>query len=310
MARQYDLNLLYTLQALLEESSVSGAARRLRLSSATVSRTLARIRTTFRDPILVPSGRKMVLTPRALELQPFLQDVLATTRSMAQQQALPELATMAPSLTIRAADAVMAIFAAPILNALRRDCPGCHLRFAPEADGDETEALRKGEVDLYIGATRELQAEIRRQTLFSTRVVGLARSDHPVFDAPITPKTLTQYDHIAVSRRGRRQGPIDVVLEEQFGLLRNVALVVPTYFSALDGLPYSDMILSLPDIFISRQRPIDKQFRAFVFPFELEPVTIFHAWHPRYEADPLRRWLRQTVGEVIRGYVFEDGQAS
>lgn len=39
-----DLNLLLTLEALLEEGSVAGAARRLSLSPSAMSRALARLR--------------------------------------------------------------------------------------------------------------------------------------------------------------------------------------------------------------------------------------------------------------------------
>src|SRR3546814_12791577 len=64
-----DLNLLVTLDVLLAEGSVAGAARRLRLSPSAMSRALARLRETTGDPLLVRAGRGLVPTPRALELR-------------------------------------------------------------------------------------------------------------------------------------------------------------------------------------------------------------------------------------------------
>ena len=64
-----DLNLLTALDALLDEGSVLGAARRMNLSAPAMSRTLGRIRQAFGDEILVRAGRRMVPTPRALELR-------------------------------------------------------------------------------------------------------------------------------------------------------------------------------------------------------------------------------------------------
>ncbi|RZL30801.1 MAG: LysR family transcriptional regulator, partial [Rubrivivax sp.] len=52
-----DLNLLLTLDALLAEGSVAGAARRLRLSPSAMSRSLARLRAATGDPLLVRAGR-------------------------------------------------------------------------------------------------------------------------------------------------------------------------------------------------------------------------------------------------------------
>src|SRR5664279_1279565 len=68
MARP-DLNLLFTLDVLLAEGSVAGAARRLRLSPSAMSRALARLREATGDPLLVRAGRGMVPSPRALELR-------------------------------------------------------------------------------------------------------------------------------------------------------------------------------------------------------------------------------------------------
>lgn len=58
-----DLNLLVALDTLLAEGSVTGAARRLGLSSSAMSRTLTRLRSVTGDPLLVRAGRGLVPTP-------------------------------------------------------------------------------------------------------------------------------------------------------------------------------------------------------------------------------------------------------
>src|SRR6185369_3319673 len=81
-----DLNLLITLDVLLAEGSVAGAARRLRLSPSAMSRALARLRETTGDPLLVRAGRGLVPTPRALELREqasrLVQDAQAMLRPL------------------------------------------------------------------------------------------------------------------------------------------------------------------------------------------------------------------------------------
>ncbi|WP_346344502.1 LysR family transcriptional regulator [Gluconobacter wancherniae] len=62
-----DLNLLTALDVLLDEASVTGAARRLGLSTSAMSRTLTRLRLATRDPLLVRAGRHLVPTPYAIE---------------------------------------------------------------------------------------------------------------------------------------------------------------------------------------------------------------------------------------------------
>ncbi|MBO7942590.1 LysR family transcriptional regulator, partial [Streptomyces sp. S9] len=60
-----DLNLLTALDALLDERSVTAAARRLGLSPSAMSRTLSRLRATTGDALLVQAGRTLVPTPYA-----------------------------------------------------------------------------------------------------------------------------------------------------------------------------------------------------------------------------------------------------
>ena len=79
-----DLNLLITLDVLLAEGSVVGAAKRLRLSPSAMSRALTRLRETTGDPLLVRAGRGLVPTPRAIALREragqLVQDAQAVLR--------------------------------------------------------------------------------------------------------------------------------------------------------------------------------------------------------------------------------------
>ena len=60
-----DLNLLVTLDVLIEERSVSRAAERLHLSQPSVSAALAKLRDYFNDPLLEIQGKRMVPTAHA-----------------------------------------------------------------------------------------------------------------------------------------------------------------------------------------------------------------------------------------------------
>lgn len=74
--RNVDLNLLTALAALLDEGSVTGAARRLRVGQPAASHALARLRDLFGDPLLVRVGREMQPTPRAEQLREPLSRLL------------------------------------------------------------------------------------------------------------------------------------------------------------------------------------------------------------------------------------------
>ena len=74
--RTLDLNLLKTLDALLETRSVTAAAARLSLTQPTVSGMLARLREAFDDPLFVRAQRGIMPTPRAEALAAPLRHAL------------------------------------------------------------------------------------------------------------------------------------------------------------------------------------------------------------------------------------------
>ena len=71
-----DLNLLVSLQALLEEKSVTKAASRLFISQPAMSRVLQKLRYQLDDPLFTRTGNELNPTPKARELQHKLPSLL------------------------------------------------------------------------------------------------------------------------------------------------------------------------------------------------------------------------------------------
>lgn len=293
MARP-DLNLLLALDALLDEGSVIGAARRMNLSPPAMSRTLSRIREALADPVFVQVGRKLMPTPRALALREQVRMAVEQATQVFEPGTGIDLKSLDRRFSVRATDEFVSIHLGPLLGAMATDMPRAMLRFSPEEDDVDEEALRSGRIDLFISASRKLGPEIRVQSLFTTTFVGVARMHHPVFDDEITPERLTRWEHINVSRRGKAIGPIDAALEEQ-GLRRHVALVVPSPYTALFALQDSDLLLPLPRHLASSALAAGLSIRLFELPTPLETVLLTQAWHPRLDSDPAHQWLRHTI---------------
>ena len=291
-----DLNLIIALDALLEEGSVTGAARRMNLSPPAMSRTLTRIRDQLGDAILVKNGRKMVPTPRALVLREQIHQTMENAIQLLQPESVLDLASLDRTFSLHANDVFISAFGGQLLARLRQQAPNVGLRFTPENGSDE-DSLRDGKVDLYISAMRPMPEDIHVQSLFSTRFMGLAREDHPIFSAPVTPQRFAAYEQISVSRRGRARGPIDKCLAEA-GLVRTVSLVVPTFHSGVFSLGNSDLILPLPDHVVSAVLQMGIKARAFPLPLALESIPIIQAWHPRFQNDAAHRWLRRIIHDL------------
>ena len=185
---------------------------------------------------------------------------------------------------VRANDIFIGIHAGRLLDAMQQAMPRATLCFVPEEDDLDDDALRSGRVDLFISASRPLGHEIRVQPLFSIRVVGVAREDHPC-SRTRSRRAAWRAGAISASRAGARQGPIDDALA-RLGLDRHVALVVPTASSALLALQGSDLILPLPEPLAWQALRMGMKIRAFELPLALDGVLITQAWHPRHQMAP------------------------
>lgn len=300
MSRSYDLDLLRYLQVLVEEQSVTAAALRMHVSEPTMSRHLNKLRDVFNDPILVQSGRAMVATVFAKRIQDQVQTLVRDADALIDQREEIDFASIAPRFTIRANDMIVSTFSISLIDALRRRCPHVELCFAPENDDPIGDTLRGKDTDLYFGATDALSPETRRQNLLSISFRCLVRQGHPILAREITPDSLTRYDHISISRRGRGRGPIDTVLEGTYGLRRRIALIVPSYHAMIESIRTTDLLLPVPDVLADRLPLENIGLLCFPFPFALPSVQIFQAWHPRNDTDPVHRWLRDTVFQTMR----------
>ena len=118
-----DLNLLVTLNVLLEEGSVVGAARRMNLSAPAMSRTLTRIREVLNDPILVRSGRGLVPTPRALELREQVRGVVELAHGVFTQSQNSDLRELERTFSIRANDVFFGVYGAALRQQMALDMP-------------------------------------------------------------------------------------------------------------------------------------------------------------------------------------------
>ncbi|WP_027144048.1 LysR family transcriptional regulator [Mesorhizobium sp. WSM3626] len=288
-----DLNLLFALDVLLAEGSVARAARRLRLSPSAMSRTLARLREATGDPLLVRAGRGLVATPRAEELRSQVGRVVQDAEVLLRPAELLDPRSLDRIFTLRTNESFVEEFAPRLVARIEADAPGVRLRFAPKSDKDAM-SLREAAIDLEIGVAGETGPEVRIQALFRDRFIGAVRSGHPLSEGKVTPERYAAGRHISVSRRGREKGPIDEALST-IGLRRTVVCMVSGFSAALAMARASDLIASVPERHTTGARA---GMHSFPLPVATLEVTISMLWHPRLDADPAQRWLRECVREV------------
>lgn len=295
-----DMNLLVSLDLLLDERSVRGAARRAHVSPSAMSHTLGRLRVLLNDEVLVRAGRRMVPTPRAEGLALPLKELLARTSTLLMDSASFEPRRLRRRFRLVCTDHVSAVLLRPAEVLLRAEAPAVDLVVAPLVPGS-MEDLRRGSIDLAIGVFPDAPPEIRARRLFTDRFVTACRVDHPRLGdrTQLTLDDFLREPHVLVAPRGTPVGLVDGVLAGQ-GLERRVARAFPSFLSAMWHLTESDALLTVSARLV---RALADRLPVKVFPppLELDDYHLVLVWHPRVDKSIEDAWFRSLLLRAASG---------
>ena len=287
------LNLLKTLDALLDERSVTRAAARLALTQPAVSGMLNRLRDYFEDPLFIRAPHGIVPTTRAEAMAAPVKRILADIDELLQPIAFDPL-TATFTFTLAATDYALRAVVVPFIAALKVQAPGIRVRVVPVESDRLVSQFEQGSVDVALITPHTTPDELHSRALYDERYVCLMRADHPDAGPPMTLDRFCALEHVLVSYEGEGfRGVTDGALEKT-GRTRHVGLSVSNFLVLPDVLALSDMIAVVPS------RIAEKQAGMFVCetPVPVPGFTKSMACHGRTHRNPAQAWLRGLLLET------------
>jgi DNA-binding transcriptional LysR family regulator len=122
----------------------------------------------------------------------------------------------------------------------------------------------------------------------------------------VTAKRYASYQHVVVSRKRQYSGPVDHALA-QLGLRRTIAMVVLTYANAMQIARHSDFLGLVPHSCLGSAllggHSGSADVELFELPVRTPEIKVSAIWHPRLNADPAHRWLRDTIFAICKNAV-------
>jgi DNA-binding transcriptional LysR family regulator len=291
--QRIDLNLMVAFEALMAERSVSAAATRLGISQPAMSGALGRLRSLFDDALFVRSGRAMLPTVRAIELEARIAQALAQLRAALEPPARFDPATSRRVFTVSGGDyATMVVL--PLLAAhLAKAAPHVDLRFRFVEKDTIFDLLDTDALDLALGVYPDPPKRLCLQPLFQERFICLARRGHPGLRDGMTLDAFVSLPHLLVTERGDAIGAVDEALAK-LGLERRIMLTVPHVLVVPSVLPHSDLIASVgarAGSMAARAAPID----IFELPISLPSWRLSMLWSRQRTGDLGLAWLRDVL---------------
>ena len=294
--QRLDLNLLLTLQVLLDELNVTRAAARLNLSQPSVSVQLARLREIFSDPLLLPGPRGMTPTARADALREPLRQALAALEAVLSPEAVFDPASADDTWHVAATDYMATAILLPALATLRQRAPQTRIAIYDLQPRHFPRQMAQGELDLVFHTRDAAPEGLHQRLLFSERYVLAGRSGHPALHPGLTVEAFCQLDQVMVSPDGGGfRAATDDALNE-LGLSRRVVLSVAHFLFLVETLRNTELVALVPERLVRNVSGLS----VVAPPVAVEGFDMLMLWPERLHRDAGHRWLRQLLVDNLR----------
>jgi DNA-binding transcriptional LysR family regulator len=300
--RQMDLNILAGLETLITERSVSGAARRMRLSQPAMSNLLSRLRKTFDDPLFERADRRMAPTARARQLAAPISEALNIIRKAIDEKPSFRPATADARFSIATTDYAEVVLLPGVLRALKRVAPKLTLQVKRLNGIFDVPTAELEDCDFALGffpLPLPPGAGINGTALFQERFVGVINKRYRGTQGKFKLRQFLSLEHIRVNYSAEGPGLIGDAVQK-IDRRRKVGLIVP-HLVTVPFLAAQSGMLGIVPLGLARalRRPLG--LRILELPVELPPLTMSLAWHERHQHDAAHRWFREFVAPVARG---------
>jgi len=298
---ELDLQQLRVLNALFREHSLTKAAEALNTTQPAISKSLARMRRYFDDPLFIRVASGMDPTPKALELEGQIRALLEGIDLLRRENVPFDPRKSDRTFSFFGVDAAFLVLVPQLIQLLADLAPDVRLR-AVQLDAQHLHsALESGDVDLAVGVFPSLAQGIRRQRLFSATYMSLARKGNPRLGVAPQFGEFVKERHVLLTTAGTGHAhqATERVLEELIPA-RNIIVRVPGFAAAALVAKQIDAIATLPGpVAALLARELDMQLMRV--PADLPKFEVAQYWHERYDREPGNRWLRSLIHKHYTG---------
>lgn len=297
--KDIDLNLLRSLDALLETESVSKAADLVNLSQPAMSRALNRLQYALKDPLLVRSGRGMVLTPRGEALREPVKDALTRVSHLFKPQVF-DPSKAQDRFRIMAPDYLAQMILPTVLSQVFNVAPYIQIEME-NLSATAISEMCEGKISLGFGVVNDgpVLDNVCAQALFEDRQVCLMRKGHSLSKNGMSLEGYAAASHALLSITGKGGGRVDEVLQDH-GLARKIALRITHFLTISKVIAPTDLIITVPELLA--QQVMTKELKVMPLPKELRTpsFTVSQIWHERFTEDPAHQWLRRLIKSACK----------
>lgn len=287
-----DLDVLRTILVLRETGSVTAAAHRLQRAQSTISYALNCARRAFDDELFVREGRRLVPTPRCLDLLPRIEGIAHELQFiLAPEQFDPE--RHAAEITVSCNQYEQIIFLPALIAKARREAPHLRLRIIRSHTNGQDQLL-SGECDILLTPLNADRLDVFGATLLSDRYVCVSDAGNGLPEGGLSLEEYLRRDHISITHGGYWRPFFFRMLPDMDKSSIRVELCSATnLFEVLSG---TDLVATVPSRLAARLPP-----GLAVVPSPFPATFDIHMLHTRRtRSHPAAKWVRDAILAIAR----------
>lgn len=289
--QRLDLNLLIALRALLTERNVTRAGEQLHVSQSAMSGMLSRLREFFDDPLIVPVGRRMELSPLAETLVERVNDLMLQLDATLAARPAFDPATSRRHFSIVASDYLAQVLMLEVLRQVHHEAPGLVVEFR-QPSNTATVELENGEVDFVIHPAGFATPNQASAVLFEDSYHAVVSADHAEVGDRLGLEQYRALRHVSLENNGRPM--FETWFLAEHGELPHTEVVVNNFSllpMLLAGTRRVATLHTRMALQAARQWPVRLVKLDFPVPRLVETLQ----WHRYRDLDPGSRWLREKI---------------
>jgi len=292
-----DGNTLRTFLTVLEEMSVSRAAKRLGVSQSAVSHTLDKLRAIFDDPLFVREGRGIQSTARARELATTVESVLDDLKSLTDHREFDPLVE-SMEFTIAANDFPINLIFPKFLKELAEEGINPSIRFIPSGI-PSVSILRASRYRILITPTPPDDPHLEKVSLLQSKME--IYYDSRVRKPPKTWEQFSECKYVEV-RFSDTETSLMALPSIDTSAMRPPTIMVPNFSLLASMIKGTDRITTQ---LAAMKLGLLKDLDTTPLPFKTDTLDLFLVWHRRENDDPAHQWLRQRIIETVSSIAGE-----
>lgn len=297
---RFNLNLFFSLDAILNSETLTEAARQSHLTQPAMSVALKKLRGVFGDELVVYQSGETRLTALAIALRPRVRQIIQAAREVIDLSPSFDPATADETVRITAPDVVEFIILGPLLARVANVAP--QMKFVSLPFGYRTaNALFRSPLDMAIVGEAFASGDFASEPLFSETMSCMVWSDGR-HAAGLSESAFLKGRHVGISHADEPLShPVGALLAK-LSQNQNIIARASSYVGLPNAIVGTDLIATTLTSYAhicATMLPV----KVLPVPLQTPELRFVAQWQHYRTSEPIIQWLLDQVRAVVRDRV-------